>query len=517
MKKALSIILALTMMLCLFVGCQPADNTTGAPTLDLAGTYDIKVWVAKDHVALVTKQIADFNAANADKNIVINATVQECGENDAATKVTTDIEAAADLYTLAQDQLARLVEAGALAKLGPAAAETVTSINLAHAVNAAKVGSNLYAYPMTADNGYFMYYDKSVVKEESLGSLESILADCAAANKKFSMAVANDAWFAASFFFGAGCVSSWATNDEGKFDTVDDDFHGDKGLIAAKGMQILFNSGVHVDSSSADDLSAAIPSAVLVSGTWNYKNALTVLGDNLGVAELPSFTVDGKAYHMGSFSGYKMVGVKPQSDAKRAAVLQQLALFLTDEARQLERFNELAWGPSNVKASESESVKANPALAALNKQGAYAVPQGQIPAGWWDTTKALAAAIAKATNDDELKAAQTAYREAILKMADPATQLDPDQWTVIGIGGKWSDGDDKLMTKQADGTWKSNEAFELKAGDEFKCRMGGQWATQVGAAGAEDPSNPPNFKVEADGTYYVVVDPEAKTITLVNA
>ena len=61
---------------------------------------------------------------------------------------------------------------------------------------------------------------------------------------------------------------------------------------------------------------------------------LHLLGDNLGVADLPSFTVDGTSYHLGSYAGFKLLGVRPTTDAKRAAVLQQLALYLTDAKKQ---------------------------------------------------------------------------------------------------------------------------------------------------------------------------------------
>ncbi len=523
MKKALSLILALTMMLCLFAGCTPANtgstgNNETNPSGEekpLAGTYDIKVWVAEAHIELITAQIKKFNDTN-DQGIKFNATMEACGENDAATKVTADIEAAPDLYTLAQDQVARLIEANALAELGTKATETVKAANSAGVVSAAMAGDKLFAYPMTSDNGYFMYYDKSVVKEESIDSLEKILEDCKAAGKNFSMALTTDAWFAASFFFGAGCHSTWATNEEGKFDTINDNFNSAQGIVAAKGMQILLNSGVHSDTASGEDFSAAVPSAVVVTGTWNYEVISGILGDNMGIADLPSFTVDGKDYHMGSFSGCKLMGVKPQEDAKKQAALHQLAQYLTGEEAQLERFNELKWGPSNLKAMESDAVKANPALIALGQQAAYAVPQGQIASGWWDTTKALAAAIKEAKDEAAIQAALDVYKAAIELMANPATQLDPEQWTVIGIGGAWGDGDDKLMTKQEDGTWKSNEAFELKAGDQFKCRKGGQWAEQVGA-GTGDPSNDDNYQVAEDGTYYVVLDVENRKITLVKA
>ncbi len=522
MKKALSLILALTLVLCLFAGCNPSNNGDGSTSstqsneVSLAGTYKIKVWVAEDHVPLTEKLIEDFNKENTD-GIKFEATVEPLGEGDAATQMINDVEQGADLYTFAQDQTARLIQAGALAKLGKAAQDLVSKANASGVVSACMSGDAMYAYPMTADNGYFMYYDKSVVKEASIGSMEAIIADLKAANRYFSFELEGSGWYTASFFFGAGCVSNWATNEEGKFDTVNDTWNSANGLIAAAGMQTLMQSGVYVNSSSVADFSAGTPSGVVISGTWAYNDALNILGDNMGVAKLPTYKVDGKEYQLGSFNGCKLLGVKPQADAVRQAAIHKLAQYLTNEKSQLDRFNELSWGPANLNAQGSDAVKANPGLSALLAQSPFSTPQGQVPSDWWTTAQTLATAIKEAAAGDKaaFQAALDTYKAAIEKMADPATQLDADQWTIIGIGG-WNQGDDKMMTKQDDGTWKSNEAFELKAGDNFKCRKGGKWDEQVGA-GTGDPSNDDNYVVEADGKYYIILDVENRKITLVAA
>ena len=173
MKKFLALFLALIMASSL---CLTAFASS------LAGTYDITVWVAENAVDLTKKQIEDFNASNED-GIIFNAAVEAVSEADAATQMITDVEAGGDIYCFAQDQFARLVQAGALAKLGAKAAEMVQTNNDAGTVAAATSGDMLYAYPLTADNGYFMYYDKSVIPEEDLDSLEKLIADCEAAQK----------------------------------------------------------------------------------------------------------------------------------------------------------------------------------------------------------------------------------------------------------------------------------------------------------------------------------------------
>lgn len=393
-------------------GCnkQP-DNPSGG----LTGEYNITMWVSNSEGVreLTEKQVAQFNADNAANGLKINATIEAVGENDAATKMITDVKTGADIYCFSQDQLGRLVQAKALNALGKKATEEVTARDSVGSVNASTIDGKMYCYPLTDDNGYFLYYDKSVVSESSISSLEAIVADCEAAKKYFAMETAGSAWYIASWFFATGCISTWDMDNAGTFTGVEDTFNSDAGLIAMRGMQHLVQSPYYKDSSSAAELNSG--AAVLVSGVWAYNDVKKALGDNMGVAELPSFTVDGKSYHLGSFSGNKLMGVKPSDDANKNAALHSLARYLTSETCQMERYNAVAWGPSNKNAQNSEAVKANPALYALTQQNVFATAQGNIHGSWWSIASNLGTVALNAGKDDAtaLKKGLQDYENAI--------------------------------------------------------------------------------------------------------
>ena len=57
--------------------------------------------------------------------------------------------------------------AGALEEVEPENAEAVKAENDPGSVGAVTLGETMYAYPMTSDNGYFLYYDKSIVTDPS--------------------------------------------------------------------------------------------------------------------------------------------------------------------------------------------------------------------------------------------------------------------------------------------------------------------------------------------------------------
>ena len=517
MKRLLSIVLALTMVLCMFAGCGGSKDTTettpattpastpASTGSELAGTYDITVWCAEEIVELTKTQIANFNASN-DKGIVFNATVEAVGEGDAATAMTTDVEAGADIFCFAQDQTARLIQAGALAQLGVSASAVVVENNDAGSVAAVTSGEAIFGYPLTSDNGYFMYYDKSVISEDIIDSLEDLVAACEAAGRNFSFELENS-WYTASFFFGTGCDSTWETDSDGAFVKVNDTFNSEKGLLACEGMSKIVTSTAYVNSSTTADFEAAVPSAIVVSGTWNYEHAKSVLGDNFGVADLPSFTAsNGETYHIGSYNGCKLMGVKPQTDAVRTAALHQLAQYLTSETCQLERFQAKGWGPSNIAAQSNEAVSSSEHLVALWAQNKYSVPQGQIHGSWWDIAKVIATSLKEGMPAQEALDNYVASMNALFTM----TSEELNAWGVIGgiCGTMWDA--DFVMTEQEDGTFKS-EALELHAGEEFKVRQGKSWDVNYGADGVAGGDN---IKVEADGTYYVLFDAATGIVTL---
>ncbi len=513
MSKILSLVLAVLMLVACLASCTGGDESEAsknASTADtskdtskddsaessvdmgaaLAGTYDITLWVSeKEGVADLTKdQIKAFMEAYP--GIVINAQVEGVAESNAGSQVVADVASAPDIFCFAQDQLARLVQAAALAEPGEKAKEVIKNGNDTGSVNAATVGGVIYAYPLTSDNGYYMYYDKSIISEEDAKSLEKLIAACEANEVKFRYNL-EDSWYTASFFFATGCKSDWAMNEAGEFIRVDDTFNSAEGLIAMKGMQKLAQSKAY--DSKADVFTDA---GVVVTGIWNAEAAAAHFGENLAAAALPSFEVDGKSYQLGSFSGYKLMGVKPQTDAKKGAVLSLLAQYLTNEKCQSERYEKFQWGPSNKAAQETDAVKSNISLIALNAQNQFAIPQGQIHGSWWDIAKVLGADAKAATSDDDLQKALNNYKAAVDKLFT-MTDAQKEAWGVIGniCGSNWDT--DFAMEKKSDTTWES-AVLELKAGDQFKVRQGASWDVNFGQT-----FNGANIEVEADGKYIV--------------
>ena len=367
MKKILSLVLALAMALslCSFAAAEGFDG-------------EIKIWVAEATVEFTKAQVELFKAAHPEyANMTVQ--VEPVGEGDAAANMLTDVEAGADIFGFAQDQLARLVAAGALEVVLDENAEIIKAENDGGSVSAVMLGDTMYAYPLTSDNGYFLYYDKSVVTDPS--NMEQILADCEAAGKNVYFEI-NSGWYQTAFFFGAGCTLTYGVDNAGVINSMDCNYASENGVKALKAMIKLAQSPAHVNGSSASN---ATNIGAIVDGTWDAVAVKGILGENYAATKLP--TIDG--FQLGGFGGFKMLGVKPQTDENKLAACDALALYLSSGEVQQARYDAVKWGPSNLKAQASDAVKADEALSALAAQLNFCIGQGQYPGEYWSLATAL--------------------------------------------------------------------------------------------------------------------------------
>ena len=122
---------------------------------------------------------------------------------------------------------------------------------------------------------------------------------------------------------------------------------------------------------------------------------------------------------------------------------------------------------------------------------------------------------AKAAADDAaLQTALDTYKTTIDGLFTMSEEVK-NAFTVIGSICTTNWDTDFPMTEDPAGTWTS-DALEMKAGEEFKVRQGLSWDVNFGVDGVPGGDN---IKVEADGTYKVVLvwDGTTATVSLVPA
>ena len=111
------------------------------------------------------------------------------------------------------------------------------------------------------------------------------------------------------------------------------------------------------DDVSLSELTADHRIGAWFDGSWNYNLYKDALGDDLGLAVIPTFNPDGTDYQLKGFYGSKAIGVNPQSANPEVAVA--FAAYLGSEEMQLQRFVESGQVPTNTTAGSSEQVQSD--------------------------------------------------------------------------------------------------------------------------------------------------------------
>lgn len=234
MKKALCIILAVLMVAAGVITLCACDNREV-----------ILIWGPSDHEDIYLDYAEKFREEHMDLLADYKFEFAGSGDSGAYSAMEKDPSAGAAVYTFANDMMANLRNLGALAPVNGANLEWSKANNSAAAVEATKMKDGYYAYPLQADNGYYMYYNKSAFQgtsvwdsttndlkagytfrdlykalEENPGKYVAHTADGDVTggdwkNAKVTWAV-GDSWYVSGVFFSVGGDYSVEYNDDGK-------------------------------------------------------------------------------------------------------------------------------------------------------------------------------------------------------------------------------------------------------------------------------------------------------------
>lgn len=339
-KKVVSVLLVAAMTATMVAGCgskgsDSASGTEGSGDDKWSGT--ITVWSPQEDqdTGWLSKECEAFNEAHPEWDITFKYGV--CAEGDVKTTVTQDVKKAADVYMLANDNIPDLVAANALAELGGDYLENVQANNSESIASSVTYNDQLVAFPFSS-NTWFMYYDKSVYSEDDVKSFDTMLE-----KGKVSFPLSNS-WYIQAFYVGNGCTlfGDGTEADKGV------DFGGDKAAAVTNYLVDLAANPNFINDADGAGLAGLRDGSVnaVFSGTWDAEAVKEALGDNMGVAALPTFTLDGKECQMKSFMGSKAIGVNP--NAENMQVSMALAAYLASEDAQKDHYDMRNILPSNT-------------------------------------------------------------------------------------------------------------------------------------------------------------------------
>ena len=413
-----------------FTACRRGDGDSGNDGNGAQGgteTVTLTIWGAQEDQQMLKEMCDAYAKENKDKTYKFNFGV--LGEGSSSDKILGDVEAGPDVFSFPSDRLNTFYAAGALARIGGAIETAVKSENAPGAVDAATITVNgeehLYAFPVTGDNCYFVYYDKSVFTDPAdLQSLDRMLDVAEAAGKKVHFKINDDGWYLASFFFADEDLAYDVTyNDRMVEEKISINFDSEDGLEVMKSLRHYINrKGLVAQTDDSKMIAALTPdkngkreAAAVVSGTWNASTIKALLGENMGVCILPTVKIGGEDMRLSGFMGYKLIGVNGYSKSKGEAT--KLAAYLTNEQNQLKRFKDRGFAPTNKKAAATAEVVSDPVISVVLEQAAYNRAQKNVPSTFWTPMASLvtplltAKADGKTVTDEQLQG----YLDALCK------------------------------------------------------------------------------------------------------
>ncbi|MDY5325455.1 MAG: extracellular solute-binding protein [Gemmiger sp.] len=351
-KKSLRLATGLCAAGLLLAGCGPVSGDSGAEKIRLM------VWSpsedqSKDSGQWLQTCCENFAALHPEWDITFVYGVSD--EASAAGAVAQDPEASADVFMCANDTLTTMTDANALAKFGGIYAEELKATNSETLLDSLTLDGNIYGVPFTT-NTWYMYYDKSVFTEADVKSLDAMLE-----KGVVSFPFVNS-WYLPAFYFGNGCTLF----GDGTQEELGADFGGEKAVEVTEYLVDLVanpNFKIDQDGSGLAGLRDGSINAIF-SGSWDAAAVQEILGDDMGVAALPTYTLNGEEKQMYAYAGSKAIGVNTATKYMKASV--ELAMYLGSAEAQRLHYELRNVIPCNTELNSDPEIAADPVVQAQN-------------------------------------------------------------------------------------------------------------------------------------------------------
>lgn len=279
-----------------------------------------------------------------------------CQEGEAKKNVTQDVEGAADVYMFANDNITDLVSNNALSELGGKALESIQMTNNQTVIDSVTFEGAVYGFPFTT-NTWYMYYDKSVFSEEDVKSLDTMIE-----KGKVAFPLTNS-WYMPAFYLANGGTMF---GDNQMDEEAGIDFGGVKAAEVTNYLVDLVANPNFLNDTDGSGLAGLSDGTVnaIFSGSWDAIAVKEALGDNMGVATLPTINIGGKECQMKSFAGSKAIGVNPTCENQQVAVA--LAQYLASAEAQQAHYEMRQIVPCNKELLSQDAFLADPIVAVQN-------------------------------------------------------------------------------------------------------------------------------------------------------
>ena len=365
MKKFIALFIVLVMTAALFAGCGGGDKI-------------IRVWVGEESVEFYQKICNEYVAAHEDFGYTVEVRGMDTGA--VAGTISNDPTAAADIYTVAHDNIGKLASTQCAKPIGDQSLiDQVLADNpesFRKVIYSTLNGTQyLYGVPYISQ-ALFLYYNKALVTEEQAKSFEGLREAARAAGTK-AVTVTGDDGFNMSFALLATKVSDHGTTVK-IYEGAESVSGGSKGTSNCQGddtiaiMRWLQDYAADENGfkwASPDGWDADLDKSnkgvlAVIGGAWHYNTAKAALGEtNLGITLIPTFTLTeksveglsgvsaGEVYRGGTFADCKCFMINANSDKDKYVKEQGLIKFMSSKESQNRSYVECLNVPAYAGAS----------------------------------------------------------------------------------------------------------------------------------------------------------------------
>lgn len=341
-------------------GLQPEDGAT------------LIVWESREERAFTDEIAKQF-----EEKYNVTVKVEEVPATDQVTKLTQDGPSGlgADVVMFPHDNLGRAVAAGLLLPNDEFGEDTIKN-NTEASIQGVTVDGTLYGYPRAAET-YALFYNKELLKEAPK-SFDDVIAF----SKTFTDKSKNRygiMWETGNMYFNYPFIATnggYIFGDNGS--KKDDIGINNEGAITGLQTYVKLKEALPIKSGDiTPDIKRSLFNAgdvaMDINGPWELAGYKEALGDNLGIAPIP--TIDGKPAI--SFSGIKAFYVNSFTQYPNAAKL--FANFASSKDAQLLLNEKVGSVPTNLEALEAEQITNDPMIAGFAQQVINSNPMPILP------------------------------------------------------------------------------------------------------------------------------------------
>jgi len=368
---------------------EPSTEPSVEPSEEPFIGTTISIWTTANEVELIEEIIEEYNDTALPEN-QIKAEIETKDALRLPSEIIVDPSNGPDLFYCNDSDYKLLKENNVLLSLENTGYDTIIRTNNSPiSIKCASIDNELYGFPFSVDNGYFLYYNATYLSEDDVKTLEDILIKCDEYEKKFCMDVGG--WYTASWFFANGVGGpdscSFHEDESGK---IFYDINWDEPEVV---QEIEYLVGIFQEHSNAwflpggDGFLSGLENQTTIAavgGTWN-EPVIEQRCENIKATKLPTF----HGNQMGTFTGsttYSLNLFKNEEQLEASAIIANL--ITNKEAQLLRAEQKKSFPPCNLEAMEDPRYLDNASMAtkALTDQvnACAAVQSASVENRYWD-------------------------------------------------------------------------------------------------------------------------------------